>query len=367
VTKIALLLILMIYAGLSQAQVANPLSADYYERLGVSRKVTPDELKATVKRLRKLYHPDTHPGVDVRYLQNINQAYDAIKGSPRAETRSGTSSGSPNDMDARMAQRAELMDLLYGRLDGLYGENGAVSAEGTDYELTILKFTFNQMATDKYFFEELMRKPGIRSMFLKAFRRPFWRDTKNGLFKGFIESWGFYTLRLSPSFTGPLFALLDPEDAYLQRVLYRADFYSPGNDFRSQANKEEIILMIAASMLIEPAYRNTPAGQKLLDRILRSWPALRDGRYPTYVQMKQVLEILKTLDVPEWAANSKLQRLILEIAKRRFDFGDQRETYEDFRKRYPSAFGEAKSPSATTQEALHDCSERLSNSRGTDR
>jgi curved DNA-binding protein len=53
---------------------------DYYAVLGVSRDVTPDELKRTYRRLARQYHPDMNPGsaaAEARFKE-INEAYEVL-------------------------------------------------------------------------------------------------------------------------------------------------------------------------------------------------------------------------------------------------------------------------------------------------
>lgn len=49
---------------------------DYYETLGVSRQATPEELKASFRRLARQYHPDVNKAADAEErFKEINEAY----------------------------------------------------------------------------------------------------------------------------------------------------------------------------------------------------------------------------------------------------------------------------------------------------
>ena len=50
---------------------------DYYERLGVSRNASPDEIKRAYKKLAIKHHPDK--GGDHATFAGINEAYDTLK------------------------------------------------------------------------------------------------------------------------------------------------------------------------------------------------------------------------------------------------------------------------------------------------
>ena len=50
---------------------------DYYSRLGVDKKASPEELKRAYKKLAMQHHPDR--GGDQKIFQEINEAYDTLK------------------------------------------------------------------------------------------------------------------------------------------------------------------------------------------------------------------------------------------------------------------------------------------------
>jgi len=61
--------------------------ADYYELLGVSDDVSPEDLKDTYRKLAKELHPDINsaPGAEQR-LKAVNQAYEVLEDSKRRES-----------------------------------------------------------------------------------------------------------------------------------------------------------------------------------------------------------------------------------------------------------------------------------------
>lgn len=59
---------------------------NYYEILGVSRDASEAEIKKAFRELSKMYHPDTHPGIDESLQKSVNEAYEVLKNtSKRAE------------------------------------------------------------------------------------------------------------------------------------------------------------------------------------------------------------------------------------------------------------------------------------------
>ncbi|MHA2386134.1 MAG: DnaJ domain-containing protein, partial [Candidatus Thorarchaeota archaeon] len=55
-------------------------SDDFYERLGVGRSATQEELKKAYRNLAKKYHPDRNPGNNEAedILKGINEAYEVL-------------------------------------------------------------------------------------------------------------------------------------------------------------------------------------------------------------------------------------------------------------------------------------------------
>lgn len=50
---------------------------DYYNRLGVNKSASPDEIKRAYKKLAMRHHPDR--GGNQKTFQEINEAYDTLK------------------------------------------------------------------------------------------------------------------------------------------------------------------------------------------------------------------------------------------------------------------------------------------------
>lgn len=65
---------------------ANPSSADFYERLGVAPDVTPEQITAAFKAMRKELYPDSRPESLRQHfdklMQNVNEAYQTLSDPP---------------------------------------------------------------------------------------------------------------------------------------------------------------------------------------------------------------------------------------------------------------------------------------------
>lgn len=57
---------------------ANPLSDDYYERLGAAKDMTQDQIKASYRRAAAAYHPDKARTNDVPLVKAMTEAFQAI-------------------------------------------------------------------------------------------------------------------------------------------------------------------------------------------------------------------------------------------------------------------------------------------------
>lgn len=75
------ILIFTLFAGLARGQTvpeANPMSQNYYERLGVASSASAPEIKKAYRRLAIKYHPDRNPNIDDNIFKNINEAADIL-------------------------------------------------------------------------------------------------------------------------------------------------------------------------------------------------------------------------------------------------------------------------------------------------
>ena len=61
------------------------MAKDFYDRLGVTRKATPEEIKKAYRKLARQYHPDVNPNnkeAELRFKE-INEAYETLSDEER--------------------------------------------------------------------------------------------------------------------------------------------------------------------------------------------------------------------------------------------------------------------------------------------
>src|SRR5499433_3140973 len=67
--------------------MATTTKQDYYELLGVSRKATAKEIRASFRKLARKYHPDLNPGdksAEEKFKQ-LQEAYDVLSDSKKRQ------------------------------------------------------------------------------------------------------------------------------------------------------------------------------------------------------------------------------------------------------------------------------------------
>lgn len=82
-TKFGLfILIFALFTGVARGQnvpEANPMSENYYERLGVTPFTSTADIKKAYRKLASKYHTDKAPNVDRVYFQNVSEAWEILK------------------------------------------------------------------------------------------------------------------------------------------------------------------------------------------------------------------------------------------------------------------------------------------------
>ena len=78
----SILIFWSLFSGTAQAETVaagNPLSPNFYERLGVSRSASTPEIVKAARRMVRQTHPDVNPGIDDNLFKKITEARDTLE------------------------------------------------------------------------------------------------------------------------------------------------------------------------------------------------------------------------------------------------------------------------------------------------
>lgn len=139
---------------------ANPSSADFYERLGIAPDVTPEQIAAAFKAMRKELHPDSRPESLRRHfdklMQNVNEAYQTLSDPPArakydAKRRAGAQGQQQEDRRGAEQQQQRQEQERRQRTDNFgWGEEGSVAARFTVSRTDAASAFLNWLAAYKY-------------------------------------------------------------------------------------------------------------------------------------------------------------------------------------------------------------------------
>lgn len=110
---------------------------DYYKRLGVSKNVSPDELKRAYKKLAMQHHPDR--GGNQQLFQEINEAYDTLKDPQKRQDYDNPQQRADFNMNAQN------MNDIFGQF---FRNNMYRTSRNKDLMLTV-KITLQDVMTGK--------------------------------------------------------------------------------------------------------------------------------------------------------------------------------------------------------------------------
>lgn len=105
------LCLLSISGGLSKAQ-ANPLSGNYYERLGLADGASLDEIKKAYRQLAKTYHPDNQTTGNEETFKKINEAYENLKQGRAGSVREQRPQRPPEGNSCNKSNAPEAVDAF---------------------------------------------------------------------------------------------------------------------------------------------------------------------------------------------------------------------------------------------------------------
>ncbi len=124
------------------------MARDFYDVLGVDRKVTPEDLKKAYRKLVRKYHPDRNPddpAAEERFKE-VQQAYDVLSDEDkRSEYDAGGGFGGFGGRDFRGAGGGFTSDIgdIFSTIFNRRGGGGAESQRGRDLE-TEVRLSFQQ-------------------------------------------------------------------------------------------------------------------------------------------------------------------------------------------------------------------------------
>lgn len=309
IASILFLIVLQSNAGPVDPSLRVYFSADLYERLGVAKSASDDDIKKAYRRLMMKFHPDRNPGIDDSVMKSVKEAYEILTNKNTLISNAGRNSSRPE-------ARPETNENIYANRDQSLSELYAYYNKSKKNKTEELKVLLQVFSMGKYDIEHMQGQPEFAKIADQIFSSPLWGATNNGLLQTYIQGWGFYSFRHSNERNIQIFSQLNPESTEFKRIIYNYDFSSFGNDFQSIKGRRDSVLLMSTFLFANEGYLGTTAGEKLLDHHYSMWQSLKAGSEMSPYQRDQwALKILALLDTPEYKQHPKVIEMVREIPK----------------------------------------------------
>jgi curved DNA-binding protein CbpA len=343
--------------ALATEAAGNPFAHDLYERLGVAKTASLEEIKNAYRLLAKNFHPQNF-GRENDEFALVTQAYKVLKDPSKRETYDQEGLTAFQDLEAtwqaRAGNRGKENAGSYSRSDHKSYEERKNDLKRSKVDLyTFLKirkedlnvytdeqtqeFLSNLFRTlGEYNIDKMMEKPHFSEMMEMIYDEPVWKNSDPELLRAFVSgAWLRSIWWTEHRELGAFLGKFSPDHPAIQSLIDRFNSYSP----EKRLNREDMGPhgKVFASMLREEPYRGTPAGEKLLDQIYGKWTQFGNHYLGVVDRDDLTPKLLSLLDFPEWRKNYTLAK-IARVPPEKSQYDRNFEEYEELKKKYPEVF-----------------------------